>query len=196
LPLLSGVAACATTPTHGIVQEEAALTCPTPTAGSVTGQTGMFTGFVDAELTGLRVPEFQWQYPVRLASTPGICLKHRAGTFGADGETRLIVALTGYSVVPGSDPPQPIPSSTTPVPYPPVPVTVRPHTAVESPAGSGFGYGGVGTWIPVKGSQQDATGGTVTFTYLGDDRAEGSYDLTFKAGRVAGTFVAPYCVLC
>lgn len=155
----------------------------------------MFTGFVDAELSGLRSPEFQWQYPARLASTAGICLKHRAGSTGSDGETRLIVALLGFHVLPGTTTTEP--TNLAPVPYPTTPITVTPHVAVESPANSGYGYSAVGTWLPVKGSQKDATAGTVTWTYLGDDRAEGSYSLTFgSTGSLAGTFVAPYCVIC
>lgn len=172
------------------------MSCPDPTPGSVTGQSGIFTGLVDAELVNLRVPDWQWQYPVRLASTPGICLKHRAGSTGSDGETRLIVAMLGYHVLPGTITPDV--GNYTPVPYPPTPITVTPHVGLEAPAGSGFAYAAVGTWIPQKGSQQDAPAGagSVTWTYVGDDRAEGSYDLTFKAGQLAGSFVAPFCVLC
>jgi hypothetical protein len=47
-----------------------------------------------------------------------------------------------------------------------------------------------------EGGQQEATGGTVTYTVVTDTLVQGSYDLLFGRSRVQGGFSAPTCVLC
>jgi hypothetical protein len=44
-----------------------------------------------------------------------------------------------------------------------------------------------------EGGQQDATGGTVTYTTVTDTLVQGSYDLLFGKSRVQGDFSAPTC---
>jgi len=47
-----------------------------------------------------------------------------------------------------------------------------------------------------EGGQQEATGGTVTYTIVTDTLVEGAYDLLFGKSRVQGSFSAPTCMLC
>jgi hypothetical protein len=47
-----------------------------------------------------------------------------------------------------------------------------------------------------EGGQQEATGGTVTYTVVSDTLVEASYDLRFGKSRVQGSFSAPMCTLC
>ena len=47
-----------------------------------------------------------------------------------------------------------------------------------------------------EGGQQEATGGTVTYTTVSDTLVAGSYDLLFGRSRVQGSFTAPMCMVC
>lgn len=170
------------------------MTCPDIIPGTVTAQPGLLADLVDAVLTDRTPPDWQWQYPVLLSNKPDLCNHHRAGTT-VIGESRLIVAMIGYHVL--ADTLSSDLANQSVVPYPPLPITVTPHVGVEAPAGSGNAYTAVGTYIPAKGSQQDALGvGGITWTTMTDELAESSWSLSFRAGMTIGTVTAPHCVLC
>jgi hypothetical protein len=171
------------------------MPCPDPTLGAVTGQSGFYTGFADAVLIDRTLPDWQWQWPVLLTGTAGLCARRRTGGTWQPNEVRLAVTVLGYHSHPGTTTTDL--TNATPVPYPPAPATLTPHVAVELPAGSGNAYTVAGVYQGASGSQKDATDGSVRYTAMGDGLAEVVYDLTFgKLGRVQGTFSAPYCEMC
>jgi hypothetical protein len=167
---------------------ESSAPCAEPTPGSVTGPLGSvgktpLTDLVDAysQVTGV---DWQHQLFSTLSNKPGVCARYRQNQVVA-GEKWLLVIQTAYR------------SDRQPAPF--------------APGTYGIGVGTTGpdgtlrtvdaTFQPFgrncsEGGQQEATGGTVTYTVVTDTQVAGSYDLMFGRSRVQGSFTAPLCTLC
>jgi hypothetical protein len=166
------------------VQGAVVLPCAAPTPGAVTAQSGFLTSLVDAAGLGKQGAVFQWQYGVVCSDKAGACAHYRANQI-VENEQWLIVTLIGSRD----------PQDFQPCPYPTTPVTLTVGQATND--GAGNLYTTSAAYKPhngsCRGTQQDATAGTVTYTLVSDVAVEASYDLTFPAGTVQGTFVAPVC---
>ena len=189
---LAGLAAlplhAAAGPHRATVTAGSSVPCPEPTPGSVTGPRGSvgktaLTDLVDAysQVTGV---DWQHQLYSTLSNKPGVCARYRQNQAVAD-EKWLIVIQTAYR------------SDQQPAPFAPGTYrigvgttdangTLRTVDASFQPFGRNCAEGG----------QQEATGGTVTYTTVTDTLVQGSYDLLFGKSRVQGSFSAPTCVLC
>jgi hypothetical protein len=185
LPL---VAAAGQRPDGSAAAADLTAACPDPTPGSVANPSGSIgktslTDLVDAysQVTGV---EWQHQLFSTLSNKPGVCARYRQNQVVVN-EKWLIVVQTAYR------------SDRQPAPF--------------APGAYGIGVGTTGpdgtlrtadaTFQPFgrncsEGGQQEATGGTVTYTTVTDTLVAGSYDLLFGRSRVTGTFSAPMCALC
>jgi hypothetical protein len=167
---------------------ESSVPCPEATPGSVTSPRGSvgktaLTDLVDAysQVTGV---DWQHQLYSTLSNKPGVCARYRQNQVVVN-EKWLVVIQTAYR----SDM-QPAPFATgtygigvgTTAPD----GTLRTADATFQPFGRNCSEGG----------QQEATGGTITYTNVTDTLVEGSYDLLFGRSRVTGSFTAPTCTLC
>jgi hypothetical protein len=172
------------------VQEaSAAVTCPDPTPGSVTNQTGAINGtaltdLVDAYGQKQGVP-FQWQYWATLSTKPGACAHYRANET-VKGERWLILVQVGAHE-----------DFSTPVP----PATGTFTIGQRTPASGSPYYVCTASYASHSATNcnqtaEDATGGTITYTTATDTLLEGSYALDFESDHVTGDFSAPYCLLC
>lgn len=172
------------------------MTCPTPTAGTVTGQAGL-TGLVDA-YGQKQGAAFQWQYWAALSTKTGACAHYRANQT-VTNEKWLLVTLLGSR--------DPMDNGTCPLPA--VPADPGYLEVPFGPNGSpdawhdtaGNMYLGRATYAVhssnCRQTANDLTGaGWVRYTALTDTLMEGSYSLPFAAGVFTGSFSAPYCVLC
>jgi hypothetical protein len=174
---------------HGsMVTAESSVPCPEPTPGRVTDPRGSvgktaLTDLVDAysQVTGV---DWQHQLYSTLSNKPGVCARYRQNQ-AVVNERWLLVIQTAYR------------SDRQPAPFAPgtygIDVgttgpdgTLRTVDATFQPFGRNCSEGG----------QQEATGGTVTYTTVSDSLVAGSYDLLFGRSRVTGSFTAPTCVLC
>jgi hypothetical protein len=203
LAALTGATACAGcgTTDHPTAAAGAALTCPDPTLGTVTDQQGPFTSFADVAALEKSTPDLQWQWQFLASSKAGVCARQRTALAATGqwltrqaGETWLNTVLVGYHAIPGTTDPDN--ANFAPVPLPAAPFTLTIGQGLELPAGSGNAYRLSATYVPAKGSQQSATAGAATFTTVTPELVDYTYDLTFKAGRLQGHAVAPFCVVC
>lgn len=191
------LAACGTTdhPTAAPLGA-AALTCPPVTPGSVTAETGTLNGwtpgFEDAYALKQGV-SFQWQWFACLSSVTGVGVRYPQNKTVA-GEKWLLVTLIGGHP---NDP-----TNTTTVDPPPA----TPEAPFTITLGNPVYVGEPGTpdWrvysldvnhiahnTSCRQTTEDPTAGTVTYTRFDTTAIEGSYDLTFGADHITGTFVAP-----
>jgi hypothetical protein len=174
---------------HGsTVTAESPVPCSEPTPGSVTNPGGSvgktaLTDLVDAysQVTGV---DWQHQLYSTLSNKPGVCARYRQNQ-AVVNEKWLIVIQTAYR------------SDMQPAPFAPGTYgigvgttgpdgTLRTADASFQPFGRNCSEGG----------QQEATGGTVTYTVVTDTLVTASYDLLFGRSRVQGSFSAPMCTLC
>ena len=166
----------------------ASVPCPDPIPGTVTNQSGSvgripINDLVDAYS---QVDGVAWQHQLYsvLTNKPDACAHYRQNQVVA-GEEWLIVVQVAYR------------SDRQPAPF--------------APGTYGIGVGTTGpdgtlrtvdaTFQPFgrncsEGGQQEATGGTVTYTTVTDTLVVASYDLLFGRSRVTGSFSAPTCTLC
>jgi hypothetical protein len=170
------------------VTADSSVPCPEPTPGSVTDPRGSvgktpLTDLVDAysQVTGV---DWQHQLYSALSNKPGVCARYRQNQVVAN-ERWLLVIQTAYR------------SDQRPAPF--APGTYRIGVGTTDPDGTLRTVDA--TFQPFgrncsEGGQQEATGGTVTYTVVTDTLVEGSYDLLFGKSRVQGGFSAPTCVLC
>ena len=175
-------------PQGSTVTAESPVPCPEPTPGTVTDPRGSvgktpLTDLVDAysQVTGVG-----WQHQLysTLSNKPGVCARYRQNQAVAN-EKWLIVIQTAYR------------SDMQPAPF--MSGTYRIGVGTTGPDGTLRTADA--TFQPfgrncAEGGQQEATGGTVTYTTVTDALVQGSYDLLFGKSRVQGTFSAPTCVLC
>jgi hypothetical protein len=155
---------------------------PTAYSGSI-GKASL-TGLVDAysQVTGV---DWQHQLYSTLSNKPGVCVRYRQNQAMVK-EKWLIVIQTAYR------------SDQHLAPFAPGTYqigvgitdsdgTLRTVDATFKPFGRNCAEGG----------QQEATGGTITYTLVTDTLVEASYDLLFGRSQVqGGGFSAPTCVLC
>jgi hypothetical protein len=185
LPILA-CAACAAEPAEA-GKETAAVTCPTPTAGAVTGQTGFLTALVDAFSYDDGQP-YQGQLVTIATDKPGGCTHFRANQVVRNEVWLRLMQIKGFV----NDP-----YNRTPLDYLPGTYTVgqavyqpdgsmRQAVAYHTPHGRSCSY-----------KDNQASAGTITWTTvdLAAGMVSGSYNLTFNAGTVAGDFTAPVCAL-
>jgi hypothetical protein len=127
-----------------------------------------------------------WQHQLysTLSNKPGVCTRYRQNQAVAN-EKWLIVIQTAYR----SDM-QPAPFATGT--YQLGVGTTGPDGTLRTADASFHPFGR--NWA--EGGQQEATGGTVTYTMVTDTLVKGAYDLLFGKSRVQGTFSAPTCMLC
>jgi hypothetical protein len=169
------------------------LTCPTVTAGSVTGQSGSVNGwssaFVDAcgDRQGFNATSpfmSQWQYPILLSDKAGIGGHYQANQTVKD-EHRLLVALLAGRL------------DSNDLPFP---AADSGHTiAVGWDDGAGNHYEWSATYsrfssTTCKQTDKRCMGGTVTIIAIDATQAECSYaNLSFQgiSGSLSGSFVAP-----
>ena len=164
------------------------MPCEEPTPGSVTDPRGSvaktaLTDLVDAysQISGV---DWQHQLYSTLSNKPGVCARYRQNQVVAN-EKWLLVIQTAYR------------SDRQPAPF--------------APGTYGIGVGTTGpdgtlrtvdaTFQPFgrncsEGGQQEAAGGTVSYTAVTDSLMTSSYDLLFGRSRVQGGFSAPMCTLC
>ena len=175
-------------PQGSTVTAESPVPCPEPTPGTVTDPRGSvgktsLTDLVDAysQVTGVG-----WQHQLysTLSNKPGVCARYRQNQAVAN-EKWLIVIQTAYR------------SDMQPAPF--MSGTYRIGVGTTGPDGTLRTADA--TFQPfgrncAEGGQQEATGGTVTYTVVTDTLVQGSYDLLFGRSRVTGSFSAPTCVLC
>jgi hypothetical protein len=175
-------------PQGSTVTTESPVPCPEPTPGSVTDPRGSvgktpLTDLVDAysEVTGV---DWQHQLYSTLSNKQGVCTRYRQNQVVVN-EKWLLAIQTAYR------------SDQQPAPFPPGTYgigvgttgpdgTLRTVDATFQPSGRNCAEGG----------QQEATGGTVTYTVVSDTLVVGSYDLLFGKSRALGSFSAPVCMLC
>jgi hypothetical protein len=162
--------------------------CPEPTPGSVTNPSGSIgktslTDLVDAysQVTGV---DWQHQLFSTLSNKPGVCARYRQNQV-VTNEKWLIVIQTAYR------------SDRQPASF--APGTYQIGVGVTGPDGTLRTLDA--TFQPFgrncsEGGQQEASGGTVTYTVVSDTLVEASYDLRFGKSRVQGSFSAPMCTLC
>lgn len=162
------------------------MTCPDPTAGSVTGQSGFLTTLVDAYSYDDGQP-FQGQLVTVCSDKPNTCQHFRANQIVRDEiwirpiqikawpndpyNRTALDYLTGTFPI-GSDVSQPDGS-------------IRRAVAYHTPHGHSCSY-----------KDNAATAGTITWSTidLATGTVAGSYSLTFPAGTLSGSFTAPICV--
>lgn len=164
--------------------------CPTPTAGSVTGETGSIKGtpltnLVDA-YTGVSGVSFQHQLFSTLSSATGSCAHFRNNEIVAS-ENWLIPNQIAWN-----------PDNQTNAPFATGTYTIGSETIG---ADGITHYSAAATFIPhgkscSSGGQVDASAGSITYTTVNDTLVAGSYDLYFNSDHVTGTFSAPVCTLC
>jgi len=175
---LAATAAAAMLP----LAQEALLPCPAAVPGAATASNLLVP--VDCFALGKQGAAFQWQDGVVVSDKAGACDHYRANQI-VGGEKWLVVTLIG------SRDPQDFAAC----PYPATPITLT--VGQGTPDGAGNLYTVAATYkahnSSCKGTQQDATAGTVTYTLATDQALEASFDLAFAAGQVTGTFVAPFC---
>jgi hypothetical protein len=162
--------------------------CPEPTAGSVSSPRGSIgktplTDLVDAysQVTGV---DWQHQLYSTLSNKQGVCTRYRQNQAVAN-EKWLIVIQTAYR------------SDMQPAPF----MTGTYGIGVGTTGPDGTLRTADASFHPfgrncAEGGQQEATGGTVTYTVVTDTLVQGSYDLLFGKSRVQGSFSAPTCMLC
>jgi hypothetical protein len=180
--------AAAGQPEGSIMTAESPVPCAEPTPGRVTDPRGSvgktaLTDLVDAysQITGV---DWQHQLYSTLSNKPGVCARYRQNQVVA-GEKWLVVIQTAYR------------SDMQPAPF--APGTYRIGVGTTGPDGTLRTADA--TFQPFgrncsEGGQQEATGGTVTYTTVTDTLVEGAYDLLFGRSRVSGSFSAPTCTLC
>jgi hypothetical protein len=189
---LAGLAAlplhAAAGPHRATVTAESSVPCPEPTPGSVTDPRGsvgktLLTDLVDAysQVTGV---DWQHQLYSTLSNKPGVCARYRQNQAVAN-EKWLIVIQTAYR------------SDMQPAPF----TTGTYQLGVGTTGPDGTLLTADASFHPfgrncAEGGQQEATGGTVTYTAVTDTLVQGSYDLLFGKSRVQGSFSAPTCLLC
>ena len=141
------------------------------------------TDLVDAysQVTGV---DWQHQLYSTLSNKPGVCTRYRQNQAVAN-EKWLIVIQTAYR----SDM-QPAPFATGT--YQLGVGAIGPDGTLRTADASFHPFGR----NCAEGGQQEATGGTVTYTMVTDTLVEGAYDLLFGKSRVQGSFSAPTCMLC
>jgi hypothetical protein len=179
--------AAAGTPRGSTVTAEASVPCPEPTPGSVTDPSGSVgkTSLTDLVDAYSQVSGVDWQHQLfsTLSSVPDVCARYRQNQV-VPNEKWLLVVQIAYR------------SDMQPAPFAPGTYgigvgttgpdgTLRTVDASFQPFGRNCSEGG----------QQEATGGTVTYTTVTDTLVEASYDLLFGKSRVEGSFSAPTCVL-
>ena len=180
--------AAAGAPRGSTVTAESFVPCAEPTPGSVTDPRGSvgktpLTDLVDAysQVSGV---DWQHQLYSTLSSVPDVCARYRQNQV-VPNEKWLLVVQIAYR------------SDMRPAPFAPGTYgigvgttgpdgTLRTVDASFQPFGRNCSEGG----------QQEAIGGTVTYTTVTDTLVEASYDLLFGRSRVEGSFSAPTCVLC
>jgi hypothetical protein len=128
--------------------------------------------------------EWQHQLYSTLSNKPGVCARYRQNQAVAN-EKWLIVIQTAYR---SDQQPAPFTAGTYQVGVGSTGPdgTLRTVDATFQPFGRNCAEGG----------QQEASGGTVTYTTVTETLVEGSYDLLFGRSRVQGSFSAPVCLLC
>lgn len=168
--------------------------------GSVTNPTGSvkgnsLTGLLDAYTgnfggSALTIPP-QWQHVVLLSGTTGACAREGSGGGYAADELTVRISLFGWWDTNGQLPPvQPAAADlplTLTVNANPLAITSDGVTRKVQPYFMKARSNG-GT-----GSDVAATAGTVTFPRMDAVQYEGSYDLSFGADHITGSFVAPWC---
>lgn len=175
------------------------MTCPTPTAGSVTDQTGFFTTMVGGicDKTGA---VFQNQYMILLTDKADACAHYQQYQV-VKGEKWLTFALVAGHTNPANLDPVPNPDIATVPAAPGTPgrfnvgeaVYVSGTDLVYVLAADGTRYVPHRTTNCGEQNPETATGGYVQFTTLTDDAVAGSYSLTFASGTLAGTFSVTRC---
>ena len=159
------------------------MTCPAPVPGAATA--GALLTPADCFALGQQGVPYQWQDGTIISDKPGACAHYRANQI-VTGETWLTVTLVGSRD----------PQDYAACPYPPLGQAIPVGTGWHDGAGNLYTISG--HYAPHNGncreqSGGDATAGSVTYTAASDTALEASYDLTFAAGRVTGTFAAPVC---
>jgi hypothetical protein len=189
--------------------QEARMTCPTTTVGSVTAETGSVAGlpgvFEDA-FTQKDPPgaafQYQWQLWVELSSHAGAAERFQRNE-RKQGELWLLLVLIGGHVIRVTGGPDVgDPTNTDPVSYRAGVYEVGVPFYLSPSPGPSVVYKASVNWVPHT-SQCKETGatsaatGTVTFDPIttGPDGEptgiSGSYDLTFGGDHITGSFVAP-----
>lgn len=166
------------------------MTCPQPTPGSVSNQSGFLTlvgGHCDK--TGA---VFQWQYLVLLSDKVNSGLRYQQNKI-VQHEKWLMLTVVGFHCVPGS-PGTADSANLAATPNPPVPLTLQVGVPVEAPPGSGNAYTLSPRYTPHSGTCRanggsDATSGALNLTRMDEDAVEGTYtNVAFAAGTCSGTF--------
>jgi hypothetical protein len=174
---------------------ETLVTCPDPTLGSVTGETGSISGvtldFVDAAAIKEGVA-FQWQWYPLLSTKPNAGAHYRAAQTVQNEKWLLLILVGGHEDV----------SNTTDVPPP----SLGTYT-INTPWHEGTSgqpdyrvYKVVPNYIShssnCKQTSKSPTSGSITYTQFDTVAIAGSYDLYFGTDHITGTFTAPQLEIC